>query len=130
MLILTVRTDKPEAEIGLYTDEQQVAYYTWQAHRALAETLLNKIEELLAGHGYTLADLEGLVAYEGPGSFTGLRIGLSAANALAYSYSLPILATAGEGWHEQGIKQLLGGKGGKIALPAYGSPVFITKPRK
>ena len=47
MLILTIRTDKPEAELGLYKDNQQLDYFVWQAHRELAETIHNKIKELL-----------------------------------------------------------------------------------
>lgn len=41
------------------------------------------IAELLAGHGLAPADLGGLVAVDGPGTFTGIRIGLSTAKALA-----------------------------------------------
>ncbi len=47
MIILTIRTDKPEAEIGLYDGEQQLAYEMWSAHRQLAETIHTKIKELL-----------------------------------------------------------------------------------
>lgn len=37
MIILSIRTDKPEAEVGLYKDSVQLAYETWTAHRALAD---------------------------------------------------------------------------------------------
>jgi hypothetical protein len=46
MITLTVRTDKPEAEVGLYKDNEQLAYISWQAHRELAETLHGKIRDL------------------------------------------------------------------------------------
>ena len=36
MLILAIRTEKPEAEIGLFDDEKKLAYETWEAHRQLA----------------------------------------------------------------------------------------------
>jgi hypothetical protein len=36
MLILTIRTDKPEAEIGLFSDKDKLDYVIWQAHRQLA----------------------------------------------------------------------------------------------
>jgi tRNA threonylcarbamoyladenosine biosynthesis protein TsaB len=130
MLVLTLRTDKPEAEIGLYDGSRRVGYETWQAHRALAETLLIKIEAVLKAHDYELVDVGGLAVYEGPGSFTGLRIGLSTANAIAYSYGLPIVAATGETWQTQAIERLQAGDAQIIALPEYGSPVFITKPRK
>ncbi len=125
MIILTLRTDKPEAEIGLYDDEKQLAYESWEAHRQLAETIHQKIRGLAGPR-----DIQGIVVYKGPGSFTGLRIGLSVANALAYSLAAPITATNGDDWIKLGIQQLRSGKSGKIALPEYGAPVHTTLPRK
>lgn len=58
--------------------------------RKQSEMLPAVIGELLERHGVKLADLEGLVIGVGPGSFTGLRIGLSAVKALAYAASLPL----------------------------------------
>jgi tRNA threonylcarbamoyladenosine biosynthesis protein TsaB len=129
MIILTLRTDKPAAEIGLYDGEKRLAYKTWQAHRQLAETIHQNIRGLLASKARTLQEVEGVVVYKGPGSFTGLRIGLSVANALAYGLSIPIVAT-GDGWIEEGIKQIQAGKSDKIALPEYGAAVHTTKPNK
>lgn len=129
MLILTLRTDKPEAEIGLYEDTQQLAYETWHAHRQLAETLHARIEALLKAKGKLLEDIDGIVAYQGPGSFTGLRIGLSVANALSYSLGAPVVAYGGN-WIEEGIGVLRSGKNGQIALPDYGGDVHITPSRK
>jgi len=51
-----------------------------------------KIETLLQTRGKSWADIQGLVCFQGPGSFTGLRIGLTVANALSYSYNLPVVA--------------------------------------
>ncbi len=129
MIILALKTDSPEAEIGLYEDNKQIAYETWQAHRKLAETIHQKIDKLLKSNGKNLDSIQGIVIFKGPGSFTGLRIGLSVANALAYSLNIPIVAAEGD-WIESGIKQLLAGKSDKVALPEYGSPVHTTTPRK
>lgn len=130
MLILIMRTDKPEAELGLYEDGQQLAYIKWQAHRELAETIHKKMNDLLNKSSKSLEDIDRIVAYKGPGSFTGLRIGLSVANALGYSLNVPIVATNGDDWIERGIKKLGTGNNNKIALPAYGSPAHTTTPRK
>ena len=130
MLVLALRTDKPEAEIGLFDDDKQLAYETWQAHRQLAETIHTKISELLERQSKGWSDISGIVAYEGPGSFTGLRIGLSVANALATSYNAPIVGVTGDDWVEQGIKLLLAGKSVQVVLPEYGAPVHITTPKK
>lgn len=129
MLILTIRTDKPEAEIGLYDDVHQLAYVTWLAHRELAETIQHQLGDLLKSKDKSLNDLQAIVVYEGPGSFTGLRIGISVANALAYSLDIPIVAQGGE-WIETGIARLLAGDVDELAIPEYGSLPNITQQRK
>jgi tRNA threonylcarbamoyladenosine biosynthesis protein TsaB len=130
MLILTIRTDKPEAELGLYEDDQQLAYLSWQAHRELAETIHFKIDELLGSQKASLPVIGGVVVFQGPGSFTGLRIGLSVANALAYGLAIPIAAAQGEGWVQTGLNRLREGKNDTITLPEYGAPPNITMPKK
>jgi tRNA threonylcarbamoyladenosine biosynthesis protein TsaB len=59
-----------------------------------SEVLPGVIGELLARHGVKLGELEGLVVGLGPGSFTGLRIGLSAAKALAYAAGLKLVGAS------------------------------------
>lgn len=130
MIILTIRTEKPQAEIGLYDGQTQLAYQTWEAHRQLAETLHRKIELLLESQQIDWTKLEGIVCFQGPGSFTGLRIGLTVANALSDSYHLPIVATQDPEWLEQGITRLLAGQTDALALPFYGAEATITLPKK
>lgn len=130
MLILTLRTDNPQAELGLFDGEKELVYKKWQAHRQLAETLHKEITELLQSAGKTIDDLQGIVTYRGPGSFTGLRIGLSVTNALAYSLNLSVAGTGRDDWQVEGISILLQGKGDKIALPEYGASVYTTAPKK
>jgi len=129
LIVLTLRTDKPEAELGVYDDKKQLAYIKWQAHRELAETTHVKIREILNKSSKSLKDVEAIVVYKGPGSFTGLRIGLSVANALAYSLNAPIVGVTSEDWIEKGISKLKTGKNSKIALPLYGSEPHITTPK-
>lgn len=129
-MILTIRTDKPEAELALWSGGTQVATYTWQAHRQLAETIHQKIEELLHKQHKGWSDITGLVCYKGPGSFTGLRIGMSVGNALAYGLGIPIVSTTNEDWQQAGITLLQQGKTENIAVPAYGRPARITQPKK
>lgn len=130
MLILTIRTDKPEAELGLYNDQTQVAYEIWQAHRQLAEMIHIKIRELLETNNKIAQDIAGVVLYKGPGSFTGLRIGGSVADALAYSLNIPIVGTNSDAWQQDGVARLLAGDDDKIVQLEYGAPVHITAQKK
>lgn len=130
MLILTIRTDKPDAELGLYDDARQLAYEVWPAHRELSTTIHAKMTGLLRGQGKTLHDVRGIVCFKGPGSFTGLRIGLTVANALAYALHIPVVARQDPQWLERGLDDLAAGQDDKIALPEYGAPVHVTEQKK
>jgi tRNA threonylcarbamoyladenosine biosynthesis protein TsaB len=129
MIILTVRTDKPKAEICLYDDSRLLARTAWHAHRQLAETLHQKIVGLLEGQGKNLHELQGIACYKGPGSFTGLRIGLSVANALAYGLDISIAGDTGDDWQQISIGRLAAGESDTVVLPEYGADVHITAPK-
>lgn len=129
-MILTIRTDAPEATIGLYKgDGNEIASYSWLAARRLSNELLPQIKELLERNSGSWGDVEGIVAFEGPGSFTGLRIGLTTANTIAYSLGRPVIGSRGDDWVITGIRQLGVGKGAELALPHYGAEANITEPR-
>lgn len=134
MLSLVLRTDRPEAECWLYEGNRQLDYYAWQAHRKLAETLHQTIHKALAANNYSLHDLSGIVIFAGPGSFTGLRIGVSVANTLAYSLKIPIIGQAtlnGEvDWVKTGLDKLQQDEDDKQVVPLYGAAVKTTLPRK
>ena len=130
MIILTLKTDNPEAEVGLFEGHQPLGYDVWQAHRQLSATLHAKIESLLSAQAMGWGAIEGIVCFEGPGSFTGLRIGLATGNAFAYGLSVPIVAIAGDDWKRDGIERLQAGDYSEVALPNYGTEAHITLPRK
>jgi tRNA threonylcarbamoyladenosine biosynthesis protein TsaB len=130
MIILTLRTDKPDAELALYENERQVDAESWLAHRQLAETLHSTIKALLEQNDMSLEDVGGIVCFQGPGSFTGLRIGLTVANTMAYSYDIPVVASQEPDWAQTGVGRLLAGESDKLALPFYGADVHITPQKK
>lgn len=130
-MILGIRTDKPEAELYLYKDQALTDSLMWQAHRELSDTLLSKIDELLSSNAVQKNDLTGIIAYQGPGSFTGLRIGLSVANTLAYSLNIAVVAVSGENWQKKALAELRQQHGyNQPTAPLYGSEAHITQPRK
>lgn len=129
MLTLLIRSDKPEAEIGLYEGENRLAYEVWLAHRELAETIHKKIDRLLRSQNKSLADVQAVAVFKGPGSFTGLRIGITVANALAHSLQVPIVSATGDGWAAAAVQRLQNGEDETVALPEYGSEPNITQPK-
>jgi tRNA threonylcarbamoyladenosine biosynthesis protein TsaB len=134
-MILTIRTDKPESEIGLYEpDGRQIAYKKWQAHRELSATIHKVAYELLEANSSDWADIKGVVFFKGPGSFTGLRIGASVANALARSNQAPVSSQNGDDWIQKGTVaiNLEGTKQARpsVALPEYGSEPRVTSQKK
>ncbi len=132
-VVLCIRTDNPTAELHLYGTEGVIDSYTWTAHRELSVTIHQKILDLLANHRYGLHDLSGLVVYEGPGSFTGLRIGTAVANALGAGLNIPVVGTGGSEWQQQGLEDLNLRKNNTFTdpvAPVYGAEAFTTQPKK
>lgn len=129
-MILTLRTDKPEAEVGLYKDGKQLAYKTWEAHRQLSATIHATIKSVLDSQGAGWHDITGIVIFAGPGSFTGLRIGMALANTLATDIKLPIVATQGDDWIAAGLDQISSAEPGVPVLPHYGRDPHITQQKK
>lgn len=128
-MILALRTDKPEAELYLVNGGKIVQELKWQAHRELASTILVKIKEILGSQKNDTKDIDGVIVYTGTGSFTGLRIGTSVANAFAYGLEVPVVTSSGENWIVNGIVKLKSAKSGNYALPKYDSEPNITKPK-
>ncbi len=129
-MILAIKTDQPEAELYLFKDQKLVAEYSWLAGRELSGSLMIQIEEFLNSNVVELKNLNAIIVYEGPGSFTGLRIGIAVANSIAYSLDIPVKASGGLKWAQKAIDKIESKKFTVGAVPVYGAPVNITKQRK
>lgn len=103
---------------------------SWEAGRELALGLLAYIERELKSQGKEFSDLSGIGVLKGPGSFTGLRIGITVLNTLADALRIPIVGESGEQWQKVALDRLAQGENDKIILPFYGSEAHITSPRK
>lgn len=102
----------------------------WQADRTLAKGLLGYLQAQLAAHDKTWQDVRGIGVFKGPGSFTGLRIGLTVLNTTADALDVPIVGVTGERWQDTALERLAAGENDQIVLPEYGGDAHITKPRK
>lgn len=130
-MILAIRTDSDQAHLVLCQNRRELERHSWIAGRQLSATLLDEIRKLLGRHQANWSDLDGVIVYQGPGSFTGLRIGATVANSIAYSVGCLIVGTSGENWLEQGLSQIKkacpDAKSGQV-IPEYGAEPNISKP--
>ena len=90
MRALGVDTATGVASVGLVTNDTAVARQRPMAG-SHARTLLPLIDEVLAAAGVTLATVDLLAVSIGPGSFTGLRIGLAVVKGLALASGIPVV---------------------------------------
>jgi len=128
-MILALRSDKPEAELYLFDDGKKVAEIKWEAHRELADTLLSKIKEILVNNNITDNEITVIIMHTGEGSFTGLRIGTTVANAMSYSLSVPIVAAEGDNWISEGLGKITSSKPGDLVVPKYNAEPNISQPK-
>lgn len=128
-MILFLDTSTPECKLSF--QEGDWRYDTsWEAGRGLAKGLLEFLENELKSQGKTWSDVSGLAVFKGPGSFTGLRIGITVMNTLADANGWPIVGVTGDGWQQGAVSRLGAGETDGIVLPEYGGEANITTPRK
>lgn len=90
VLAIESATDRPS--VALVEGERVVAMREAGRDATRSETLLPAVEAVLAARGLTLADLDGFAIGIGPGSFTGLRVGLATLKGLAFGDARPAVA--------------------------------------
>jgi tRNA threonylcarbamoyladenosine biosynthesis protein TsaB len=130
-MILAIRTDTVSASVVLLSEAgDEVDRRDWEAGRKLSQELLPTISDVLSKQKLVWHDVRGLVVWEGPGSFTGLRIGITVANTIAYSLGCPIAGTTGDKWIEQGVRALKEKRAGEVVVPRYGAEANITRPKR
>lgn len=87
--LLAIDTSTENCSVALVHDGK-LTTRDIESPREHSQKLLPFVEEVLDSVGVSLAELDGLVVGAGPGSFTGVRIGVSMAQGLAFSADLPV----------------------------------------
>ncbi len=91
MIVLGIETSSLHGGVALVGPEGLIAEQVLNIELTYSERLLPAIHRVLADAGLTMADLGGLAVAIGPGSFTGLRIGLSTAKGLTVASGIPLV---------------------------------------
>ena len=128
-MIILWDSSEMEAYIDVI-DGQRREHISWQAGRTLARDMLAFLRDTLQKFGYEFSDITGIGVLRGPGSYTGLRIGLTVLNTMAHAEKIPIVGATGEEWRETCERRLADGENDEIVLPEYGGEARVTSPRK
>jgi tRNA threonylcarbamoyladenosine biosynthesis protein TsaB len=133
-MILVIDTAVSQAFIGIWEEGWKVKE-TWEAGRSLSAQILEKLDEVYNKAGFRIDDTKKIIANAGPGSYTGLRIGLSVANTMAYARNIPIAGIDSpenvEDLLNKGLEKLKNDDSfNGSAIPNYGSEPNITQPKK
>lgn len=128
-MIILLDTSSPICKSYWITNDE-ISEEAWEANRQLADDLLGYLRRQLAKRNATWKDITGIGVNQGPGSFTGLRIGLTVMNTIADDLKVPIVGASGDDWVDTVQKRLASGEDDSLVMPLYGRDANITKPRK
>lgn len=91
---LTIDTSTSVLGVGVMTEETVVGQITTNLKRHHSERLLPSIDHLLEETNTRLHDIGGVAVTRGPGSYTGVRIGVTTAKILAWSLNVPLVGVS------------------------------------
>ena len=94
MLILGISTSSNIASVALSKDAECIKELNINNNKTHSETLLPLINELLSETNIKLQDINLIACDNDPGSFTGIRIGISTVKAIAESLNIPVIAVS------------------------------------
>jgi tRNA threonylcarbamoyladenosine biosynthesis protein TsaB len=129
-MILCLRADSPEVYIGIWDGKEELSSKSWEAGRELSLQILDEIDDNCDKVAISIEDIDGIIVYEGPGSYTGLRISISVANSIGYSNNTPVIGSTGDDWIKDGMKKLDSAKDFSPISPVYGGEVYTTEAKK
>jgi tRNA threonylcarbamoyladenosine biosynthesis protein TsaB len=92
MYILGIETSTNTGSVAILSEEGVLAQYSLNIEVTHSERLMATVDRVLHDTGFTIADIDGYAVAIGPGSFTGLRIGLAAVKGLALVTGRPVAA--------------------------------------
>lgn len=132
MLVLGINTASFKTSIALIEkgkSSRLLCEDNWQSKNNEAEKLMPKIQKLLTSAKKDFSDIKGVFVIKGPGSFTGLRVGVTVANAVAYLNKTKLYAAdTFEYWFEKAKAQELPIKSAQLVFAGSQGVYVIFKP--
>ncbi|MFA5926984.1 MAG: tRNA (adenosine(37)-N6)-threonylcarbamoyltransferase complex dimerization subunit type 1 TsaB [Patescibacteria group bacterium] len=129
-MILFIDTSNSElTTLKLFgTASNLISETTWQSRYNQSEELVQEIDQFLEKNKLSAKDLTSIRVHPGPGSFTGVRIGVTTANFLALGLNIPVEGQA-NGNSTDSNKQATDNFDEPV-IPIYDRPPHITQPKK
>lgn len=93
-IILTIQTASPAGSVSVSNGDLLLAELNLEVRKTASDWLLPSIEDLLDKAGLKRDDLDVVAVVQGPGSFTGLRVGLATAKGLAMASGCPLVGVS------------------------------------
>jgi tRNA threonylcarbamoyladenosine biosynthesis protein TsaB len=90
-MYLVINTLKKDSLVALGREGRIIDKNTWHSDLKHSEELLPRIDQLLRKNEVLVDDLSGIVTAVGPGSYTGIRVGVSTSNALGFALKIPVV---------------------------------------
>ncbi len=115
---LFINTADEQTRVVIFSDGKAIAEKSWNGRFELSDRLLIEINQLVKKN---TIEIDSIRVFPGPGSYTGLRIGVTVANFLAWSYRVPIFPADDSGNITSKQKDFI--------LPIYLNDAQITKSR-
>jgi tRNA threonylcarbamoyladenosine biosynthesis protein TsaB len=91
-LILCIETSQPKASLALSRDGHIISFRVSAIQKEHASFLQPAIKEMMQEAGVSLMELDAVSVCEGPGSYTGLRVGMASAKGICYALHKPLIA--------------------------------------
>ena len=91
MLMLGISTSGKEPSVAISRDDVRINFFKNTSRASYSETLMELIELAVNDAGIELSQLDTIAVDIGPGSFTGVRIGVCTANAMASALEIPVI---------------------------------------
>jgi tRNA threonylcarbamoyladenosine biosynthesis protein TsaB len=92
-VLLSIDTSSPIGGLSLFKNQKLVAETFWGTEKSHSETLTQEFQNLINKFGFASSEISEVLCAHGPGSFTGLRVGLNFAKSISYVNKLQLILT-------------------------------------